>query len=408
MLQWVVLDIAHCDEALMKYDHVRLGVTVGGFGHRTEVAMIKTFKYRLYPNKTQEQRMNRHLHICCRLYNALLEYCQLVYERDDETLSGYDKNTLVDEWGREHSVLGELSATMRRDVARRVHQARQHLFDKSGVPSYKSRRYYSSFGVTQWQCCKITREGRQGKVRIYGVGEITCRFHRPLEGKPKTWTIKKHPSGKWFITIAAEVEAETEPETGNSIGVDMGLTHFLITSDGEFYEPLHKLRDSEQKIRRLNKSLDRKNKGSNRYKEVRKQLARAHEKVRNQRHYIHHTVARELVEEYDFIAVEDLNIENMMRNRYLAKSIADAAWGTFLTILKQKAEETGKQVVKVNPHNTSQICSECGVKVEKDLDVRQHTCPDCGLDIHRDINAARNILTRGYIKIAQDIEAVSN
>lgn len=175
----------------------------------------------------------------------------------------------------------------------------------------------------------------------------------------------------------------------------MGLKHLVITSDGEFFDNPKNLRKSERKLRRAQRKVARRQKWSNRRHKAVILLQKIHERIANQRKDTAHKITRSLVDRYDLIAVENLQVQNMVKNRHLSKSIADASWSLFQQLLTCKAEDAGKRVVKVDPKNTSQECSNCGEIVKKDLSVRTHECPHCYLILDRDINAAKNILGRG-------------
>ena len=174
----------------------------------------------------------------------------------------------------------------------------------------------------------------------------------------------------------------------------MGVADFCITSDETFFPSPKTYRKAEKQLKKAQREVSRKMKGSNRRKKAVLRLAKANEKVQNQRRDIAHKVANELINEYDLIAHEKLEIKNMVKNRHLSKSISDAGWGIFFSILSYKAESAGREVIEVNPHNTSQTCNECGNIVPKKLNERWHCCPVCGCSIHRDVNAARNILKK--------------
>jgi len=172
----------------------------------------------------------------------------------------------------------------------------------------------------------------------------------------------------------------------------MGVSAFAATSDGEIFEAPNTYRKAEKRLKRAQREVSRRKKGSNRRRKAVRKLAKTHEKVANQRRDIAHKTARILVNKYDLIAHEDLQVNNMLKSHHLAKSIQDAGWNLFFNILASKAEEAGRQVVNVPPAYTSQICSDCGQIVKKNLAERTHKCPECGLILDRDVNAARNIL----------------
>jgi len=181
---------------------------------------------------------------------------------------------------------------------------------------------------------------------------------------------------------------------GPAVGLDVGLEKFAALSDGSVIENPRYLRKTEKRLKHAHRALSRKQKASRNRKKARLKVARLHAKIRSQRRDFLHKASRRLVNTYSMVAVEDLAVRNMVKNHHLAKSISDAGWSEFLTMLCYKAEEAGSRVVKVNPSGTSQECSRCGTTVAKDLSVRLHKCPHCGLVVDRDVNAARNILAR--------------
>ncbi len=185
------------------------------------------------------------------------------------------------------------------------------------------------------------------------------------------------------------------PVSDKAVGIDVGLTSFAVTSDGEFIDNPRYLREAEAVLRRSQRSVSRKKKGGHNRRKAVILLAKNHLKVKRQRADFAHKLADSLVNVYGHIAIEDLRIKNMVRNHHLARSISDAGWGQFVNILSYKAEYAGREFVRVNPNGTSQICSGCGATVKKSLSTRIHNCPACGLSLNRDFNAARNIKRLG-------------
>jgi putative transposase len=217
------------------------------------------------------------------------------------------------------------------------------------------------------------------------------KLHRQMDGKIKTCTIKRK-NGKYYACFACEMEPKPQM-TGRQVGVDLGVKHLAITSDGQFFEHPKYLRKTEKRLKSLQRMVSRRKKGSNRRHKAVAMLAKCHESIANQRKDNAHKISRYLVDHYDFIAFEDLHIKGMVRNHHLAKSIADAGWRMLIQFTTYKAEYAGKKVVLVAPHNTSQACSKCGQIVKKALHDRTHRC-SCGYVTDRDVNAARNILKK--------------
>jgi putative transposase len=216
-----------------------------------------------------------------------------------------------------------------------------------------------------------------------------------LEGTPKTVTIAKEADG-WYVCFScADVPVQHLPQTGQESGIDLGLEAFATLSDGTRIFSPGWYRKAECHLKTAQRRVARRKKGSTRRRKAVTLLAKAHQQVRRQRQDFHHKTALALVRENDTIYHEDLQTANMVRNHHLAKSISDAGWAAFLTILASKAAYAGKRVVAVPPAYTSQMCSGCGVMVSKGLSVRWHSCPECGSSLHRDHNAAKNIERAG-------------
>ena len=354
--------------------------------------MIKTFKYRIYPNTEQEQKLSSTVSLCCELYNACLEERREAYRLQHKTLSKYYQMRELKEMKIVDDRFTLVYAQVLQDVVARVDKAYQGFFRrvkqgiKPGFPRFKSRYRYDSITYPQKGFSVV-----DNKIKVSKIGEIKINLHRPIDGTIKQLQLKRKASG-WYAYFVVEVETIPLPKTSQSVGIDMGIESFLTTSDGEFIGNPKFLRHEEKRLRRKQRQLSRCQKKSHRRKKVVKELGKQHEHIANKRRDFAFKVVKKLVSTYDTIVIEDLKITNMVKNNHLAKSINDVAWGMFFDILSCKAEEAGRKIIKVNPKNTSQICSGCGSIVKKDLSVRWHNCPECGLSLHRDINAAINIL----------------
>jgi putative transposase len=228
-------------------------------------------------------------------------------------------------------------------------------------------------------------------VVLSKIGRIAVRWSRPITGTIKTITISREADG-WYVCFScADVPVQPLPTTGQETGVDLGIEAFATLSDGTRIFSPGWYRKAEHALNTAQRRVSRRKKGSNRRRKAVTLLAKAHQHVRRQRQDFHHKTALALVRTNDTIYHEDLQTANMVRNHHLAKSIRDAGWAAFLSILAFKAACAGKRVVAVPPAYTSQMCSGCGVLVQKGLSVRWHFCPDCGTSLHRDHNAAKNI-----------------
>ncbi len=246
-----------------------------------------------------------------------------------------------------------------------------------------------------------------GFLVLSKIGRVAVRWSRPLAGTPKTVTIAREADGWYAIVSCAEVPAQPLPTTGRETGIDVGLKVFLITAEGQVVENPRHYRRGEKRLQKAQRRVSRRKKGSRRRRKAVQQLQRAHLKVQRQRMDFQHKTALALLREYDTIYLEDLRVAHMVRNRHLAKSISDAGWAQFRSILEAKAAYAGRRVVAVPPAYTSQDCSgilpngqQCGTRVEKTLSVRTHVCPCCGLVLDRDENAARNMLRAGQARQA--------
>jgi len=205
----------------------------------------------------------------------------------------------------------------------------------------------------------------------------------------------RRQNGKWFACFSIEVECEPLPPTGEAVGIDVGLSSFATLSTGEHLENPRFFRRDEKALAKAQRRMAKFEKGTPARRKARKVVARIHERIRNRRHNFAHQTARKIVNRFDKIAVEKLNGKGMAKNHCLAKSIGDAAWTQFRTVLAHKAASAGRQYAEVNPHFTSQDCSGCGLRAKKKLSERWHCCPVCGTSLDRDENAALNILAAG-------------
>jgi putative transposase len=293
----------------------------------------------------------------------------------------------------------------------RTYQAffrRVHRGEKAGFPRYKGRERFHSFTYKEYGNGNGARLDN-GLLVLAKIGRIAVRWSRPLAGTPRTVTICREADG-WYVAISC-MEVPTRPLrlTGQETGIDLGLESFATLADGSQVTNPRIFWVAERHLRRAQRRVSRRKKGSHRRRKAVHLLARAHQRVRRTRADFHHKTALALVQAYDTIYHEDLQTANMVKNHHLAKSIADAGWSAFLRILSCKAAEAGKTVVAVPPAYTSQACSGCGVLVHKGLSVRWHRCPDCGTSLQRDHNAARNIVARGRERSAlgQSVQALT-
>ena len=358
---------------------------------------MKTFVYKLRPTSTQAALLTEMVETCRHLYNHALGERKTAYQERGESIGFARQSAGLPTLKRGSPYLPRVHSQVLQDVLHRVDRAFQAFFrrvkagETPGYPRFKGRGWYDSFTYPQWgNGVKL----EQGRLILSKIGALRLHADRRLEGTPKTCTIVRQADG-WYASIACEVVVSPLPPTGKAVGIDVGLESFATLSNGTQIANPHYYRAAERNLKQAQRRLSRRVKGSNRRRKARELLAKAHLKVKRARQDFAHKTARALVNDYDQIAVEKLNIRGMVRNHPLAKSISDAGWGFFLSILIAKAASAGRVVVEVNPAGTSQMCAQCGESVPKRLAVRWHSCPYCGCELHRDHNAALNILKRG-------------
>ena len=368
--------------------------------------MRKSFKYRIYPNLKQIKSLNQTLVACRWLYNHFIEQRKNAWESENKNLSRYDQSNTLKQLKQEHQFLKNVHSqvlqniTVRIDLAFRAFFRRIKSGDTPGYPRFRNEFRYDSFTFPQ-SGFKLT----DNFVTLSKIGNVKLKLHRPIEGWIKTCTIRRTPTGKWFVTFSCTVENKAifKPITP-TIGIDMGLENFATLSSSEQIENPRFFRKEEKALAKAQRKLSAHKKNTKAKEKARKVVARIHERINWQRHNFAHQLSKKLVDKYNTICVEDLSINDMKKDNFrcINKSIGDAAWRAFLDILDYKAAEAGKRVVKVNPAYTSQTCSNCGTRQKLKLSDRIYHCSCCGLSLHRDHNAAINILTLGMQSIGKD------
>jgi putative transposase len=360
--------------------------------------MRKAFKYKLCPTLEQERALVRILVRCRELYNAGLQERREAWRRRRVSVSRFQQEAQLKDIRAELPEYAEIHSHVLQDVLARLDRAFQAFFrrakagEKPGYPRFYGRDRYRSFTYKEFGNGATLDNGF---LVLAKIGRIAVRWSRSLEGKPKTVTISREADG-WYVCFSCiDVPTQPLPLTGQETGIDLGLESFATLSDGTPIANPRLFRVAEMHLKRAQRRVARRVKRSHRRRKAVRLLARAHQRVRRARADFHHKTALALVRQYDVIFSEDLQSANMVKNHRLAKSICDAGWSGFLSILSGKAAYAGKRVVAVPPAFTSQACSGCGVLVHKGLSARWHDCPACGTSLHRDHNAALNILRAG-------------
>jgi putative transposase len=354
----------------------------------------KSYKYRLKPTPQQEQMLDRTLMLCRHIYNAAIGERREAWRMRGVSVTYYQQKAELPGIKESMSEYTEVHSQVLQDVVLRVDRTFQAFFQRiregqaPGYPRFHGRERYSSFTYPQYGNGAVL-DG--GVLSLSKIGRIRTRLHRPLGGTPKTVTISREADG-WYVAIScADVPVQRLPPTDQETGIDLGIEAFATLSNGMRISSPGWYRKAERALKMAQRRISRRKKGSHRRRKAVALLAKAHQTVRRQRQDFHHKTALALVRENDTIYHEDLQVRNMVQNHHLAKSISDAGWSAFLSILSYKAVCAGRSVVAVNPAFTSQRCSGCSVMVQKGLSVRWHACPDCGTSLHRDHNAAKNI-----------------
>ncbi len=360
----------------------------------------KAYKYKLIPTPNQERELGRVLGLCRWLYNTALEQRIIAYRRAGVSLSRYQQEAELKDLREEFPEYAAMHSHVLQDVLARLDKTYQAFFrrvkagEKAGFPRYQGRDRWHSFTYKEFGNGTTLDNGF---LVLSKIGRIAVRWSRPIEGTPKTVTISREADG-WYVCFScADVPVQPLPPTEQETGIDLGIEAFATLSNGTRIFSPGWYRQAERALKTAQRRVSRRKKGSNRRRKAVQLLAKAHQTVRRQRQDFHHKTALALVRANDVIYHEDLQTANMLKNRHLAKSIADAGWSVFLSILSFKAACAGRSVVAVNPAFTSQRCSGpgCGIVVSKGLSVRWHRCPECGTSLHRDHNAARNIERAG-------------
>jgi putative transposase len=364
--------------------------------------MRKTFKYRLYPNKHQQCLLEQQLEECRWLYNHLLAERRDAWEQRQESVRLYDQHATLPALKAERPSLAGVQSQVLQNVAVRIDLAFQAFFRRvregatePGYPRFRGKGRYDSITFPQVPVgCKLDVELK--RLRVMHVGQVKIILHRPLEGTPKTATISRKSTGKWYVTLSCEcAEPSPLPETGHQVGIDVGLKTFAMLSTGQEIANPRFFGQEEQALAKAQRRLSNEEQGTPEHAARRKVVARVYERMTWRRGDFTHQQSCRIVHTFDVIAVEDLSVNRMTHNHCLAKSIHDAAWSQFAALLSYKAAWAGRRYVAVNPAYTSQDCSQCGHRQLLALSDRTYSCPCCGMVLDRDLNASLNILALG-------------
>lgn len=346
--------------------------------------MQLTREAKLYPSAKQIVTLEKLLEESRLFYNFCLETKKIAWETEKKNISRYDLQKI----GRGK---GDLPSSQRQMIIYRLNNAYQHFFKLGGFPRFKKFGRYRSLNLRQYGH-DYRIDGKYLMAwKKYGLNGIKTRGLQELN-KPSEARIVKRASG-WYLQVIDEVLEHPKVEPEKKIGIDLGLRYFVADSEGGKIMPPKSFRKSESLLAIQQRKASKAKKGGQRKVKAYRIVERTHERIANRRRDFLHKTASKYAKNYDLVAIEDLNVKGMIKNRHLSKSISDASWGIFAGMLDYKLKILGKALVKVNPRFTSQKCSQCGEIVRKSLSVRTHICLLCGLILDRDENASRNILT---------------
>ena len=355
----------------------------------------KTYKFRIYPNKEQEILLSKHFGCSRFVYNHFLNERKEQYQKDKKSDNYYVQAKSLTELKKteDYNWLKEVNSQTIQFALRNLDTAYVNFFrGNAQFPNFKSRKHKNTFTIPQF--------GRleENKIIIPKFkGGIKVKLDkRKVNGKIGKMNITKTPTNKYYVSIFTEQTIEQLPKTNKQCGIDLGLKDFVITSDEIKYKNNRYTKKYSRELKKAQQHLSRKEKGSNGFEKQKLKVAKIHEKISSCRLDTLHKVSKELVEDYDLISIEDLNVKGMIKNHKLSKHIADASWGNFVNLLQYKCDWYGKELIKVGRfYPSSKTCNCCGwINQELKLSDRKWTCK-CGETHDRDINASKNILKEG-------------
>ena len=368
---------------------------------------MRAYKFRIYPDAKRQKEIDDAISMSQRLYNKLLEKTINAHKNNpDSKISQKTINQFLNAIIKEDKSYLQLYAHVRVDIRNRLLRTYRNFFRrcqqkkagakiKAGFPRFKSKDKFNS--ITHIESNGSFRI-QKGRLRVSKIGTMRIEQHRNIIGNVKNMTIKREGNEYYAIFTAEQIISSPKIEDINPVGIDMGLNNFIALSDGQTIQKPKFFKKREKRISRWQQIVARRNKGSTRREKAKYHLQEEWKHVTNQSNDFMHKLSDKLAHGgYTSFAVEELHINNMVRNHRLAQSIQNASWNRFINMLSYKAESAGMKVYKVDARNTSKECSDCGAIKEMPLSTREYICDRCGLRMDRDINAAQNILKRATL-----------
>jgi putative transposase len=371
--------------------------------------MMISYKYPIFPDNITAWKLSENLDACRWLYNRLLEDLNGAKEKGIK-LKTYDTQNMIPYLKLENPKLNLVYSKVLQMVNYTLWSNFKGLAAskmngrKIGHVRFKGYGWYNTLNYNQ-SGFKIDQD--HSILHFSKIGEMRIKIYRKIEGCIKAVIIKREGE-RWFAIVQADQEQQPLPETGEAVGLDVGLTSFVVDSVGNEIENPRCAEQSEDKLVGLQRKLARAVKGSKNYRMIKGKIAKLHKRINCQRDDFLHKLSRIYVNNFDIICVEDLDVKGLKEkghNNGMHRSIHDASWSKFIFMLSYKAQSAGRKLIKIDPRNTTQRCSACGSIVKKDLSVRVHECPYCGFSCDRDYNASRNILLAGMEQPAAPIES---
>ena len=357
------------------------------------------YKYRIYPNSEQKEFFAKCFGCVRFFYNKSLNDMNEIYKS-----TGKFKNITPASYKEDYSFLKEVDAFALCNAQLNRNTAFKAFFShRSGFPKFKSKRNDQSYTTNNQGSVKFSSNNRY--ISIPKCPRIRIKKHRDFIGKIKSITVSMTTDNKYYISLLVESETKPLKESNTSIGLDLGIKELIVDSNGHKYKNHKYLTKSEDKLAKEQRKLSKMVKGSSNRNKQRIKVARLHKHIQNQRNDYLHKLSKKIIDENQIICIEDLKVKDMEQNHKLARSIVDASWSRFVSMLIYKADWYNRKVIKVpSTYPSSQLCSKCGYKnsLTKDLAIRKWTCPKCGSIHDRDINAAKNILSKGIEMLTKD------